>query len=81
LYGVPGVSIKECPVSFITPKSIDLVQVAAKSQHAREASGASLYGPDLSKWPARAAEVMITLEVERVTAENARYERESLNRR
>ena len=78
---MPGVSVQECPVSYVTPRSIDMVQLLARSEHGREASGASLYGPDLSRWPAPIAEAMIALEVERVTAENARHERESLSRK
>lgn len=81
MYGISGVSIPECPVSYITPKSMDLVQLMARCQHAKEASGASLYGTNLSEWPAAMAEAMIALEIERVTAENARYEREALNRK
>ncbi len=81
MFGVPGVSVNECPRSYITNRSIDLVQLCAKAQHAQNAAGASLYGPNLSQWPSWAAEAMIRLEIERVAIENARCERERLSAR
>ena len=52
-YYVEGVEAPECPVSFISQESIQLVTLFATARSAHDASGASLFGPDLSQWDAR----------------------------
>lgn len=63
--------IDECPVSFITPESRELVQVFLRARQMRELAGASLYGPDLREWPARVVDAFTLLESERLKTENA----------
>jgi len=43
---------------------------------AKDATGASLYGPDLSKWPSREVEALTVLQYEHNRVENARIEAE-----
>lgn len=75
-YVVPGTEILECPVSYITPRSQELVSILGTATHAQRATGASLFGPDLSKWPAKAVDASVCLELERISTDNARREAE-----
>lgn len=68
--------MNECPVSLISPKSAELVQVFTRANHAREGGGAALFGPDLSKWPTWAVDALVVIEQERVKEHNARLEAE-----
>ncbi len=68
---IPSVECDECPVSFITPQSEELVAIVTRAQLVGKAAGASLFGPDLSKWPARMYDAA-TL----VAAEDAKVESE-----
>ncbi|HXS93185.1 MAG TPA: hypothetical protein VN736_01200 [Candidatus Limnocylindrales bacterium] len=52
-FGVSPCECTDCPVSFITPASRHLIQVEVQNQVLKESTGASLYGPDLSKWPSK----------------------------
>lgn len=61
-------------MSLITPASIQLLGVYQRSKRAHEATGASLYGPDLSEWPVWAVDLMETLEIERIRVNNAEFE-------
>ena len=61
-------------MSLITPRAVELVQIFARSRHAKEGGGASLFGPDLSKWPAWAVDAQVVIEQERIKQENARME-------
>ncbi len=47
---------------------------------AKEVTGAAMYGPDLSKYPAKLVDVLTTLEREHNKVENARFEAESNER-
>lgn len=74
---VEGVRANECPKSVVlaAPNSGELrawIEIARRSEFAHQASGASLYGPDLSKWPARAVDALVTIQQEQNRAENAR---------
>ncbi len=75
-YEVTDTEIDECPVSFITPKASEIVQILNRTRHAKENSGAGLFGHDLSKWPAWAVDAVVVIEQERIKAENARFEAE-----
>ena len=68
-----GTEIDECPVSFISPATLSLMGTLDVAELARP-SGAALYGPDLSKWPARMVDALVTIEIERTKADNARQE-------
>ncbi len=79
IHGFP--KVRECPVSYIAERSIRLVQLFFEAGHASSALGASLYGPDLSQWPAEAAQAMIQCEDERLRIERAQQERDALQAR
>lgn len=68
----------ECPVSAITPQSQELIQIYARNAHMQEAAGASLFGPDMGKWPARMVDVFVALESERVKSDNAQTRAEHM---
>jgi len=63
-------------VSLITPRSIEIVHVFSRARRAHEASGAALFGPDLSRWPGWAADAAVVIEEERIREHNARVEAE-----
>jgi hypothetical protein len=63
-------------VSLITPESKRLVQILARSERAHEASGASLYGPNLSRWPVRMLDAQVAIQQETNRESNARQEAE-----
>jgi hypothetical protein len=73
-FSIEGLEIQECPRSYITPRSTELVNIFGSAQHATKASGAALYGPDLAKWPAWAVDACVVLEIERILEHNARIE-------
>lgn len=76
-YTVSGTSISECPVSYITPESYELVQMYARSkQIGGEQGTSSLFGPNLDDWPCRIADAFCALETEKVKTESARFEAE-----
>lgn len=67
----------ECPRSLYSDELKELVQDFAKSRIFGQ-FGASLYGPDLSSWPARTVEAFLIMhrESERVDSLLARSERQ-----
>ena len=66
----------ECPVSLITPQSKQIVEVFVRAKFAHQASGAGLYGPDLSCWPARAVDALVVIQQETNREHNARVRAE-----
>lgn len=76
MYTVPDTEISECPVSYISPASRELVQIVFRSQYA---TAAPLFGTDLSKWPIWAMDVLVTVEQERIKEHNARFDAEQEN--
>ena len=79
-YEIPDTQIEECPVSFITPLSIELIQIANRTSLAKEKTGAGMYGPDLSKYPSKFVDVITILEREVRKETNERYEVEASER-
>ena len=75
-YYPEDVSCNECPVSYITAESLALIQLDNRQRTAKEATGAMMYGPDLSRWPSRIVEACNVIEAERNNAENAKYKAE-----
>lgn len=67
---IDGVRIDECPVSYITAESKELLSQTLHARNLYRACGASLYGPDLSAWPAAAVDAMSVVESEHIAAEN-----------
>ncbi len=66
--------IRECPVSFITPDAIEVVQQYFRARQVHDAFGVSMFGPDLSQWPTWAVYAVAALEQERVKVANAMQE-------
>ena len=60
----------ECPASEITPESKQLVEIFMTAENA----GVSLYGPDLSRWPARLVDAAAVIGIERSREKWARQE-------
>lgn len=72
-----GTSINECPTSYITAESYELVQLYARSKQIGGESGSvTLFGPNLDDWPCRIADAFCVLETERVKTESARIDAE-----
>jgi hypothetical protein len=71
-YSIEGVETAECPVSLISPRAAEIVQVFSRAKYAKDGAGAALYGPDLSKWPAWAVDAAVAIEQERIREHNAR---------
>lgn len=44
--------INECPVSYVTPESLALLEMVQGSRMAHKVTGACLFGSDTAKWPA-----------------------------
>lgn len=72
-FTVEGVSSAECPVSAITPRSMELLVVWLR---ARRVPGAAMFGSDLSRWPAVMVDAWETLEIEQARYEQARMDAE-----
>lgn len=53
----------ECPVSLISSESIDMIVLYARTKVMRE-FGASPYGGDLNKWPAKAVDSFVLIQEE-----------------
>jgi len=51
-FRLDGISVAECPVSLITPRSMWLVQLLGSQSRVKEATGAALFGPHSGRWPA-----------------------------
>lgn len=82
-YGTPeqpvlidGVMSAECPASLITPESIATLEIVNRNRHVREASGCSIFGSDVSRWPAKFVDALELIEIERIRVDNARAEAE-----
>ena len=73
---VASFSVNECPVSMITPESKRLVQILTRASMVHDASGASLYGPSLSRWPVRMLDAQVVIQQETNRETNARQEAE-----
>lgn len=48
---IPDTSISECPVSYITQDSMQLIEIVQRGRIAKE-HGAALFGPTANRWPA-----------------------------
>ena len=49
---VPGYKLSECPVSYITPTSMWLLELVEGNAVAKTELGSSLFGPDTRRYPA-----------------------------
>jgi hypothetical protein len=75
-YEIEDTEIDECPVSLISPESIQVVEAHGRARIANQSCGAQMYGPDLSRWPARDVDALVLIETERTKEHNARIEAE-----
>jgi hypothetical protein len=75
-FGDPEVEVIGCPREYITADSIELVQLSNRSRIAKDATGASLYGSDLSKWSSKMVDAFNALEIARRSYEASRMEAE-----
>lgn len=57
-YPNPESRTTDCPVSVITAKSEELLNIMGRASRAHEASGASLFGQNLGDWPIWAVDVL-----------------------
>ena len=63
---VGDVELQECPVSFITAESIELVQHFFRAKNLHTVFGVPMFGPNLQEWPAGWVYAVEALELERV---------------
>lgn len=61
-------------MSYITAESRFLVDLYGRGQRTKDATGAALFGPDSSAWPAWWFDAVAVLEVQRILEANARHE-------
>lgn len=73
-YTIAGLSVPECPVSYITGASRELVDRVQQARHIHAAFGAAPGGADSSQWDARFADAVELLEIEKIRESNARSE-------
>lgn len=67
-------------MGYISPESRELVQIWLRSIQMQKSQGASLYGPDMRKWPSRMVDAFTCLETERVKTDNAQSRAEQQDR-
>ena len=61
----------ECPVSQITARELELIQLFARAKVMKD-FGASPYGGDLSKWPSKVVDAFMVFQEEHVRVEGMR---------
>lgn len=76
MFQIPDIQLDECPVSFITADSRELVNLDGRMRRVKDAGGAVFLGPNSGEWPAWWADVVACLEVQRVMEHNARSRQE-----
>lgn len=72
-------AISDCPVAIVTEPSRQLVNLIAESGMVKDSAGATFYGPDAARWPARYydAVMVIAEEEQRVKDAADKFVRES----
>jgi hypothetical protein len=73
-YVIDGTECVECPVSLISPESIQLVQLLTDARHVREQTGAVSFDPDAGRWPARLYDAAKILAIEDIRISNSLHE-------
>lgn len=61
---IPETGTAECPVSRITPKVRQLLDVVTHDFQLHEATGATMFGPVIAKWPAWYADAVSVIQTE-----------------
>jgi hypothetical protein len=74
VYTVPGVETAECPVSLITGRSRELIQIVIRARQLQR-SGGSLFAA--GEWPVEIVDAVCAVEQADCQVENARIEAES----
>lgn len=74
----PHVEVEGCPRAYITGESIELVQLWNRTRLAKDAIGATMFGSDLSRYPAKVVDAFTALELEKRAYDNARFEAERI---
>jgi hypothetical protein len=73
-YVVSGVETAECPVSLITAESLQLLEMVTSSNLTKESSGAALFGPNTSRWPAWWHDAVVVVALQERAEQAARME-------
>lgn len=60
---VPTAEIEECPTSYVTRQSMFLLEQVGLAIAAKDLSGASLFGTNLSEWPAWAVDAFASISI------------------
>ncbi len=68
------VECEECPRSLIDDATMALVSIVRQDRHAKESTGATLYGPNRGKWPAAWDDAVLIAERVRIMEHNAEIE-------
>jgi len=71
---VEGTAISECPVSYITAQSLQLLAMIHDDMIAHEATGGTLFGPVSGRWPAWWLDAVATVRGEINREHNMRME-------
>lgn len=58
---LPDTALNECPVSFITTQSLQLMELVQRNRIAKEC-GAPLFGPVANRWPAWFHDALFVIE-------------------
>jgi len=70
-YSVPSAECSECPVTFVTSESRQLIDWEARNKHLKDATGATMYGPNVNRWPQWFADLIAAVEIQRKLEHNA----------
>jgi hypothetical protein len=68
------VESEECPRSLIDEQSMVLLVLVRQDRHAKEATGATMYGPNRGKWPVAWDDAVQICERVRIMEHNAEIE-------
>jgi len=78
-YEVEGTEISECPVSFLSPLSVEVVSSLETARQLREATGENPL-PPVRSWPVRLLDAQRLIHIEGIKTHNARIEAEQSER-
>lgn len=70
IFQIPNLLCGECPVSYVTPESQELLFLYLRAFQMKEATGLPMMGPDVLSWPARLVDAFVVLYSETRKVEN-----------
>jgi hypothetical protein len=80
LFGVEDFKdLNECPTSYVSAQSKQLLSQMNIISFAREATGTTWHGADLALWPASDVEIAIALESEKNRLANSRHKAQMIH--